>query len=87
MGPALLRLCKYDQAISFYDQTLSENPKNVEALNNKGSALTKMGHYEEAITFFDTVIDIDSKNFEALNIPTHHPARAMHDTFYLKGEE
>ncbi|MEM9058212.1 MAG: phenylalanine--tRNA ligase subunit alpha, partial [Pseudomonadota bacterium] len=22
-------------------------------------------------------------NFEALNIPEHHPARAMHDTFYL----
>lgn len=22
-------------------------------------------------------------NFEALNIPKHHPARAMHDTFYL----
>ena len=67
MGPALLRLCKYDQAISFYDQTLTEDPKNVEALNNKGSALTKMGHYEEAISFFDTVIDIDSKNFQALN--------------------
>ncbi len=67
MGPALLRLCKYEQAISFYDQTINENPKNVEALNNKGSALTKMGHYEEAISFFDTVIDIDSKNFQALN--------------------
>ena len=24
-------------------------------------------------------------NFTALNIPKHHPARAMHDTFYLKG--
>ena len=67
MGPALLRLCKYEQAISFYDETLNENPKNIEALNNKGSALTKMGHYEEAINFYDMVIDIDSKNFQALN--------------------
>ncbi|MEL7450242.1 MAG: phenylalanine--tRNA ligase subunit alpha [Pseudomonadota bacterium] len=25
-------------------------------------------------------------NFEALNIPEHHPARAMHDTFYLKDD-
>lgn len=24
-------------------------------------------------------------NFEALNIPAHHPARTMHDTFYLEG--
>jgi len=67
MGPALLRLCKYEQAISFYDETLNENQKNIEALNNKGSTLTKMGHYEEAINFYDTVIDIDSKNFQALN--------------------
>ncbi len=25
-------------------------------------------------------------NFEALNIPEHHPARAMHDTFYFNGD-
>jgi phenylalanyl-tRNA synthetase alpha chain len=37
---------------------------------------------------FDVVegpeIEDDYHNFEALNIPAHHPARAMHDTFYLK---
>jgi len=36
-------------------------------------------------------IEDDYHNFEALNIPAHHPARAMHDTFYVnaetKGEE
>jgi phenylalanyl-tRNA synthetase alpha chain len=30
-------------------------------------------------------IEDDYHNFEALNIPAHHPARAMHDTFYLTG--
>ena len=29
-------------------------------------------------------IENDFYNFEALNIPANHPARAMHDTFYLK---
>ena len=29
-------------------------------------------------------IENDFYNFEALNIPADHPARAMHDTFYLK---
>jgi phenylalanyl-tRNA synthetase alpha chain len=29
-------------------------------------------------------IEDDFYNFEALNIPANHPARAMHDTFYLK---
>ena len=30
-------------------------------------------------------IEDDYYNFEALNIPEHHPARAMHDTFYIDG--
>ncbi len=28
-------------------------------------------------------VETDFYNFEALNIPAHHPARAMHDTFYF----
>ncbi len=28
-------------------------------------------------------IEDDYHNFEALNLPPHHPARAMHDTFYF----
>jgi phenylalanyl-tRNA synthetase alpha chain len=32
-------------------------------------------------------IETDWNNFSALNIPSHHPARAMMDTFYLTGGE
>jgi len=28
-------------------------------------------------------VELDYYNFEALNIPRHHPARDMHDTFYI----
>jgi phenylalanyl-tRNA synthetase alpha chain len=39
---------------------------------------------------FDVVegpeIETDFHNFEALNIPDHHPARAMHDTFYFAAD-
>ncbi len=31
-------------------------------------------------------VEDEYHNFEALNIPTHHPARAMHDTFYFSGD-
>jgi phenylalanyl-tRNA synthetase alpha chain len=31
-------------------------------------------------------IEDDYHNFEALNIPAHHPARAMHDTFYVDAQ-
>ncbi len=40
---------------------------------------------------FETVegpeIELDFFNFEALNIPKDHPARAMHDTFYISDEK
>jgi phenylalanyl-tRNA synthetase alpha chain len=32
-------------------------------------------------------IETDFYNFTALNTPDNHPARSMHDTFYLKGGE
>jgi phenylalanyl-tRNA synthetase alpha chain len=32
-------------------------------------------------------IEDDFHNFTALNVPANHPARAMHDTFYLQGED
>lgn len=31
-------------------------------------------------------IEDNYHNFEALNIPEHHPARAMHDTFYIDSD-
>lgn len=31
-------------------------------------------------------VELDYYNFEALNIPKHHPARDMHDTFYISDE-
>lgn len=32
-------------------------------------------------------IEADFQNFTALNTPEDHPARSMHDTFYLQGED
>ena len=32
-------------------------------------------------------IEDDYHNFEALNFPAHHPARAMHDTFYFEPDK
>lgn len=67
MGPALVRLCKYNDAISYYDTSLIEDPNNVEILNNKGSALAKLSYYDEAIIYYDSALSIDSKYVPALN--------------------
>jgi len=34
-------------------------------------------------TFYGNEIETDFYNFEALNFPKNHPARQMHDTFYV----
>ncbi len=48
-------------------------------MNRIGKMFSKLG--------FDIAegpeVEDDFHNFEALNIPAHHPARAMHDTFYF----
>jgi len=67
MGPALIRLCKYAEAIYYYDQSLIQEPNNVEILTNKGSALAKMGFYEEAIMHYDSAIAVDPNYYLALN--------------------
>ena len=66
-GPGLARLCKNDEAILNYDQTLESDPKNIHALNNKGSALSDLGRYQEAIVYYDKVLEIDSQYAAALN--------------------
>ena len=67
MGPALVRLCKYEQAISFYDQSLVDEPDNIEFLTNKGSALNKLGHYKEAIIYYDSALEKEPQYIPALN--------------------
>jgi len=66
-GPAFAHLCKYKDAISYYDQTLKLNPKNIHALNNKGSALASLGNYQEALSYYDKALEIDPQYVIALN--------------------
>jgi len=67
MGPALYRLCKYDSSLNFFNDSLVDNPNNVEILVNKGSALGKLGHFSEAIVYYDKAINIDPDFLPAKN--------------------
>jgi tetratricopeptide (TPR) repeat protein len=67
MGPALIRLCKYSDAIFYYDQSLLKEPNNVDTLTNKGSALAKMGLYEEAIKYYNSALTVNPTNYFTLN--------------------
>ena len=67
MGPALIRLCKYSEAIFYFDEDIRNAPNDVEILTNKGTALSKLGHFEEAILYYDSTLAIDSSYVPALN--------------------
>lgn len=73
-----------------FDVTLSPEP------NVKGTIHPVSQVMEECMEIFAAMgfavaqgphIEDDFHNFTALNIPPEHPARQMHDTFYLKPDE
>lgn len=67
MGPALYRLCKFDQSLSFFNDSLAKNPNNVEIMTSKGSALGKMGLISESILYYDAALKIDPDFIPAIN--------------------
>jgi tetratricopeptide (TPR) repeat protein len=67
MGPALYRLCKFENSLQFFSESLLKNPTDVEVLTNKGSALGKLGYYNDAILHYNKAIEINPNFLPALN--------------------
>ena len=67
MGPALYRLCNFDQSLIIFDDSLIKDPNNVEIITNKGSALGKLGYLSESIFYYDQALKIDSSFIPAIN--------------------
>lgn len=68
------------------DVTLPGRGQQLGGLHPVTRTIERISAFFESIGF-ETVegpeIEDDYHNFGALNIPEHHPARAMHDTFYV----
>lgn len=71
------------------DVTLPGRNADIGALHPVTQVLRRMEDFFTSVGY-DVVegpeIEDDYHNFEALNLPEHHPARAMHDTFYFNPE-
>ncbi len=68
------------------DVTLAGRNANVGGLHPVNRTLERIVNYFSQVGFSveeGPEVEDDYHNFEALNIPGHHPARAMHDTFYF----
>ena len=48
-GKKLLDAENYNDAVSFFDQALSQDPTNADLWNYKGIALRSLGRYDEAL--------------------------------------
>lgn len=80
MGPALMRLCNYEQAVSYFDKALIKNPNSPKILTNKGSALGKLGQFDLALEYYNLALKIDPKFIPALN----NKANALAETGELE---
>ena len=58
-GYDLYKLGKFEEAIKCYDEVLNIDPKDIDALNNKGIALGKLGKLDEAIKCYDKASKIN----------------------------
>jgi len=68
------------------DITLTGRNANMGGIHPVNRTLERIVNYFSQIGFGveeGPEVEDDYHNFEALNIPGHHPARAMHDTFYF----
>ena len=68
------------------DITLPGRGQSTGSLHPVTRTIERIAEFFEAMGFETAEgpeIEDDYHNFEALNIPAHHPARAMHDTFYI----
>ena len=67
MGPALYRLCNFDDSLNFFKDSLKKDPNDVEILVNTGSAIGKLGDFTKAIFYYDLALEIDSTFLSAKN--------------------
>ena len=67
MGPALYRLCQFENSLNFFNESLINDPENVEILVNKGSTLGKVGFVSEAIAYYDHALALDPDYLPAKN--------------------
>ncbi|MCY4129757.1 MAG: phenylalanine--tRNA ligase subunit alpha [Gammaproteobacteria bacterium] len=85
-GEALLRTARSSNLTEAIDVTLPGRQRHGGGHHPVNQTITRIESLFVAAGYriaLGPEIEDDYHNFEALNIPANHPARAMHDTFYL----
>jgi len=64
-GKKLLDTENYNDALSFFDQALSQDPTNADLWNYKGIALRSLGRYDEALECYNKSLEIEPRDKES----------------------
>ena len=64
-GKKLLDAENYNDAVSFFDQALSQDPTNADLWNYKGIALRSLGRYDEALECYNKSLEIEPRDKES----------------------
>ena len=57
----------FEKALHYISQSIALDPKNSNAINNKGNILKELGRFDEAKLSYKKAIDLDPRNHEAFN--------------------
>ena len=58
---------KYDEAIEYYNKTLSFNPNHTNAMNGIATVLFDQQKFDKSLQYFDQVLSINPNDIYALN--------------------
>ena len=64
-GKKLLDAENYNDALSFFDQALLDDPVNPDLWNYKGVALRSLGRYDEASDCYNKSLEIEPRDTES----------------------
>jgi len=64
-GKKLLDAENYNDALSFFDQALLQDPTNPDLWNYKGIALRSLGRYAEALQCYNKSLEIEPRDKES----------------------
>ena len=65
-GNRLFLQGKFQQAISYYDKILDDDPKHISSLNNKGYALSKLKDFASAMKCYELALEICTDDLSVL---------------------